>query len=193
MATDSVDVPPALNRGQNAVHIKRFQIGLNVIVQLVVIATIVGMLNYLSFNHFKRWDYSRSQKNILSGQTKQLLGSLKKPVRAVVFFSGAADIFGDVTALLREYEFASKRKFQTEMVDPYRNFTRARELQAKYKFGSNENLVILDYDGHSKFVNASDMAEVDQSGMMFGQPPTIKAFKGEQAITSALLELTEER
>jgi hypothetical protein len=54
-------------------------------------------------------------------------------------------------------------------------------------------VLILDYDGRNKFVNAQEMAEVDNSGMMFGQPPQIKAFKGEQAITSALLELTENK
>src|SRR5207244_13536093 len=51
--------------------------------------------------------------------------------------------------------------------------------------------VILDYDGRTKFVNASDLADYDQSGMMYGQPPTLKAFKGEQALTSAMLQITE--
>jgi len=45
-------------------------------------------------------------------------------------------------------------------------------LQTKYKFGANENIVILDIDGKSKFVNAADMAEFempDQMSMMMGQ------------------------
>jgi hypothetical protein len=177
------------------VRISRFQIGLNVLLQISVLAVIVLMLNYLSFRHFKRWDLSRDQKYSLSSQTKQLLTSLKKPVRAVVFFSSAAEVAPDVSALLREYEFASDRKFAIELVDPFRSFTRASELQAKYKFGANENILILDYDGRSKFVNAADMADFeqpDQMAMMTGQfQPRMTAFKGEQAITSALLELTE--
>ena len=152
---------------------------------------IVGMVNYLSFKHFKRWDFTRNQTHVLSGQTTQLLASLKKPVKAVVFFSGGSEVYADVVSLLREYEYASKTQFQTELVDQYRNFTRARSLQEQYKFGANENLVILDYGGKTKFVKADDMAEMDQTGIMMGQPPTMKAFIGEQAITSALLELTE--
>jgi hypothetical protein len=185
----------ATSAHRKVVKISRFQIGLNVLLQLSVVAAIILMVNYLSFRHFKRWDLSRDQKYALSSQTRNLLGSLKRPVRAVIFFSGATEIGPDVGALLREYEFASGKKFNMEVVDPYRNFTRASELQAKYKFGANENILILDYDGRSKFVNAADMAEFeqpDQLAMMTGQvQPRLTAFKGEQAITSALLELTE--
>ncbi len=177
------------------VTIQRFQIGVNVLVQTVVFVGIVAMLNYMSFRHFKRWDFSRNKKYALSSQTRSVLKSLKKPVRAVIFFSSAAEIEPDVKGLLREYEFASDKKFKTEVVEPYRNLSRAQELQTKYKFGANENILILDIDGKSKFVYAQDMAEFempDQLAMMSGQTqPKMKSFKGEQAITSAMLELTE--
>ena len=189
MATES----PAPSAKPVTIH--RFQIGLNVLIQLAVVAGIVVMLNYLSFRHFKRWDYSRDQKFALSSQTTNLLRNLKKPVRAVIFFSGAGEIVPDIQGLMREYEFASKKKFTVEYVDPFRSLTRAQELQTKYKFGANESILILDYDGRSKFVNAAEMADVempDQLEMLAGQTqPRIKAFKGEQAITSALIELTE--
>ncbi len=189
MATESSSSAP------KTVSIQRFQIGLNVLIQLVVVTVIIVLLNYLSFRHFKRWDYSRDKKFALSSQTTNLLTHLKKPVRAVIFFSGATEIVPDLQALMREYEFASKKKFTAEYVDPYRSLTRAQELQTKYKFGANESILILDYDSRSKFVNAGDMVDVeqpDQVAMLAGQTqPRIKAFKGEQAITSALLELTE--
>ena len=189
MATESSTPAP------KSVKIHRFQIGLNVLIQLFVVTTIIVMLNYLSFRHFKRWDYSRDKKFALSSQTTNLLTHLKKPVRAVIFFSGAVEIVPDLQALMREYEIASKKKFTVEYIDPYRSLSRAQELQTKYKFAANESILILDYDGRSKFVNAADMVDVeqpDQMMMMTGQTqPRIKAFKGEQAITSELLELTE--
>jgi len=190
MATNASSDTPV-----KTISIQRFQIGLNVLIQLLVFGGIVIMLNYLSFRHFKRWDFSRDHKYALSSQTKSLLGSLKKPVKTVIFFSGAAEIAPDIGALLREYEFASHGMFTTEVVDPYRNITRATELATKYKIRENDNIVILDYDGRNKFVNASEMADFeqpDQLSVMMGQAqPKLKAFKGEQAITSALLELTE--
>lgn len=173
--------------------IQRLTIGVNVLVQVVVFAAIAGMVNYVSFRHFKRWDYSRNQKFALADLTKNVLANLKKPVKAVVFFPSAQGIAQDVATLLREYEYASDKKVTVEIVDPYRNLLRARELSEKYKFGASDNIVILDYEGKSKFVNAMDMAEMDSSRAMFGQPPTVRAFKGEEAITSALLEITEEK
>jgi len=178
------------------VTIHRFQIGVNVIVQMLVVLGIVLMFNYLSFRHFKRWDFSRDQKYALSSQTINVLKNLQKPVKAIIFFSSAAEIGPDVSNLLREYELASNGKFKVEVVDPFRSLTRAQELQTTYKFGANENILILDIGGgKSKFVNAADMADFDmpdQMAMMTGQTqPRIKDFKGEQAITSALIELTE--
>jgi hypothetical protein len=173
--------------------IKRLAIGINVLTQVLVFAAIAAMVNYVSFRHFKRWDFSRNQKFALADLTKNVLTNLKKPVKAVVFFPSAQGIAQDVASLLREYEYASDKKVSVEIVDPYRNLLRARELSEKYKFGSSDNIVILDYEGKSKFVNAMDMAEMDTSRAMFGQPPTVRAFKGEEAITSALLEITEEK
>jgi hypothetical protein len=65
-------------------------------------------------------------------------------------------------------------------------------LQVKYNFGADENLVILDYQNRKKILRVADMAEYDPPGM-FSETPQVKAFRGEQIITSALVELTEER
>jgi hypothetical protein len=173
--------------------IPRLNIGANVVLQSVLFTAIVLMLNYVTFRHFKRWDFSRNQKYALAPLTKNLLGTLRKPVQAIIFFPSAGLIAQDVSSLLREYEYASNRKLSVEVVDPYRNLLRARELSEKYKFGNNDNIIILDYEGRSKFVSANDMAELDSSGAMLGQPATVRAFKGEQALTSALLEITEEK
>ncbi len=171
----------------------RLAIGTNVIIQVLLVIAIVVIVNGISFRQFKRWDLSRNQKYALAPMTRNLLGSLEKPVKAIVFFPTAQALYADVTALLREYEYASGNKLNVEFVDPYKNLIRAKELAEQYKFGSSDNIVILDYNGKSKFVNAMDMAELDMSGAMYGQPPTVRSFKGEEALTSALLELTEEK
>jgi len=194
------DQPPSTPRTppekpSTPTHIHRFRIGANVLAQVVFFAVIVLLVNFISTRHFKRWDLSRNQKYALSPQTIQLLRSLDKPVKAIVFFNQNVPVANDVGLLLREYEFASK-KFEKEVVDPYNNLLRAKELSVQYKFGDSDNIVILDYNGRTKFVNARDMAEfdqMDQFAAMSGQPPRIRAFKGEQAITSALLEITEEK
>ena len=185
--TAPLDAPKVLRIG-------RLQLTLNVVVQAVVVVAIVAMANYLSFRHYKRLDWSHSQKFKLEEQTKAVLSNLAKPVQAIVFFAGEGEAESDCKLLLREYEFASKGKITVEEVSPYLNLTRAKELAAKYKFGGNENIVILDYDGKSKFINSAEMAEfeqLDQMATMMGRRPQMTAFKGEQLLTSALLELTE--
>lgn len=177
--------------------IKRLRIGVNVVLQTVIIAAIVLMVNYLGFNRYKRWDLSRYNKYALSELTKRYLKSLKKEVKIYVFFaptsqSAGSELYYDLQNLLKEYEFAGKKKIQVEIIDPYRNLTRTRELQVKYNFGADENLVILDYQNRQKILRVADMAEYDPPGM-FSETPQVRSFRGEQVITSALIELTEDK
>jgi gliding motility-associatede transport system auxiliary component len=176
--------------------IKRLLIGLNVVAQIAIVAAIVLMINYIGFSRYARWDISRYNKYALSELTKKFLKSLKKEVKIYVFFSpssqsAGAELYGDVQNLLKEYEAAGRRKIRVENVDPYRNLTRARELQVKFNFGSDENLLILDYQDRKKILRVADMAEYGAPGM-FSDAPQIKAFSGEQLITSALIQLVQD-
>jgi ABC-type uncharacterized transport system involved in gliding motility auxiliary subunit len=177
--------------------IRRWRIGANVVLQTIIVAVIVLMINYVGFNRYQRWDLSGYNKYALSELTKRFLKSLKKEVNIYVFFSptsqgAGAELYYDLQNLLKEYEFAGKRKIHLETVDPYRNLTRTRELQVKFNFGADENLVILDYQNRKKILRVADMAEYDPPGM-FSETPQVKAFRGEQIITSALIELTEDK
>jgi ABC-type uncharacterized transport system involved in gliding motility auxiliary subunit len=177
--------------------IRRLRIGANVFLQTVIVGAIVLMINYIGFNRYQRWDLSRFNKYALSELTKKVLKSLKKDVKIYVFFSptsqsAGAELYSDLQNLLREYEYAGKRKIQVESLDPYRNLTRTRELQVKYNFGAEENLVIIDYQDRKKILRVADMAEYDPPGM-FNETPLLRSFRGEQVITSALIELTENK
>src|SRR6266404_4749957 len=171
--------------------IQRLQIGLNLLVQLILIFFLLVSVNWIGFRNYKRWDVSRDQKYALSDKTKRFLNSIKGKMRITVLFSPNTPISGDVANLLTEYQYASKGKIDVENIDPNRNYTRAKELVDKYKVVSDESLVIIDYDGRNKTVKASEMAEIDQSGMATGEGPRVTAFKGEQAITSAMIDLVE--
>lgn len=170
--------------------IPRLRIGLNVLVQATLALVLFGIANYLGFNHFKRWDYSRDQKYALGVQTKRVIANLKKPVRFIVFFSGASPVAQDTINLLKEYTYVSKKMIDMEIVDPFLAMTRAREIATQYKLRDNDNVVIVDTDGRNKFVNATAMAEFEPSLNLLDKP-RLKTFKGEAAITSALIELTE--
>ena len=172
-------------------RIHRFAIGVNVLIQIATVVFILAGVNYIAFKHFKRWDFSRNQKYALSGQTTQVIANLQKPLTIYVFFSPdprlpGGDVLPDIQNLLKEYQYAGHGKVDVETIDPFRNLSRARELMGKYKFG-NENVVIVDYQGRSKLVNASDMAEYDDSGEMYGQPRLLEAVRARASMQTTEL------
>ena len=183
--------PPAEVKPKRVTKIGRLQIGVNVLIQVLLVLFLAAMVNALAFRHYKRWDHSRDQKYALSDKTKRFLDSIKGKVRITVFFAPNTPISTDVQNLLTEYQYAGKGKIDVENIDPERNLSRAKEMFEKYKVVSDESLLVIEYEGRNKTVKASEMAEIDQSGMAFGEGPRVAAFKGEQAITSALMDLVE--
>src|SRR5213592_3343800 len=171
--------------------IHRVQIGFNVLAQIVLILFLAVMVNSIAFKHYKRWDFSREQKYALSDKTKRFLKTLKGKMRVTIFFSHNTPIAADVQNLLTEYQYAGNGKIDIAHIDHERHLSSAKELFDKYKVVSDESLLVLDYEGRNKTVKASEMADIDQSGMALGESPRVAAFKGEQAITSAMIDLVE--
>jgi hypothetical protein len=176
---------------RSGTKIRRFRIGFNVLAQIILVLFIAVMVNSIAFKHYARWDFSRDQKYELSDKTKRFLNSIKGKVRVTIFFSPNTPITTDVQNLLTEYQYAARGKIDIERIDPERNLSRAKELFDKYKVVTDESLLVLDYEGRNKTVKASEMADIDQSGMALGEGPRVAAFKGEEAITSAMIDLVE--
>src|SRR2546421_3668280 len=171
--------------------IHRVRIGFNVLAQIMLVLFLAAMVNAIAFKHYARWDFSRDQKYALSDKTKLFLDTLKGKMRIIVFFPPSTPIATDVQNLLTEYQYAGKGKIDIEHLDPERNLSRAKELFDKYKVVTDEPLLVVDYEGRNKTVKASEMADIDQSGMALGEGPRVTAFKGEQAITGAMIDLVE--
>lgn len=170
----------------------RFGVGL----QIILAAILLGAVNYAGFHYYLRGDWSPNQRYRLSEQTKSLIRNLPAPVNIYVFFSPTTaapgfEIYGDVINLLKEYQSAERSRITVEYIDPMRNLARARELQSLHQFGSEENLIIVETEGRTKQIAAVDMAEYDYLPQVTGDPPRVTAFKGEQMLTGALLELIE--
>jgi len=175
---------------------RRAGIRFGVTLQILLACVLLGAVNYAGFHYYLRSDWSPAQKYRLGEQTLGVLGQLPAPATVYVFFSPTTaapgyEIYGDVMNLLKEYQFAAGDKLTIEYIDPMRNLGRARELQARFEFGPEENLVVVESGGKTKQISAVDMAEYDLIPQLSGDPPRVVAFKGEQALTSALIELGE--
>src|SRR3979411_3014292 len=119
ISTETVAKPAKIHRLRNDLH---------VIMQYCLLFVLALIVNYLGFEHYRRWDLSRDQKYALSDKTKRFLETIKGKVRATVFFAPNNPIGPDVTALLTEYQYAAKGKMDVEIIDPNRNFSRAKEI-----------------------------------------------------------------
>ena len=171
---------------------------LRVMLQIAAALIVAGSIVVWSLNHYRRYDFSRSHTYELSSQSKEMMWFLKAPVRVIVYFSPSslspgAELYGDITSLLREFQFYAHhyRDLTVERVDPLRNPARAHELQARYKFSGGENVIILEYNGRSTIIPAPEMGEYDTAPTQYGDRPRLVAFRGEQILTSALIALIE--
>lgn len=153
-------------------------------------ALLVGV-NYLGARHWARADWTKTRLYSLSETTRKVVRGLTKPVRVTVFMTRASRLYGPVTELLNRYRALSP-KVEVEYLDPERNPARAQALVQE--FGIRQNTVVFRSGEKKKYVEEDKLAEFDFSGMqMQGAAPEIKAFKGEEAFTSALLSVTEDR
>jgi len=175
-------------------RIPRAGIRLSIGLQAAAVLVLFVAVNCLSFENYWRADLSRSQKFSLSMQTRRVIREFKKPVNITVIssptmFGPATQILEDVQGLLGEIQFSGRDRVVIEYVDPTRNLTRMREIQGKHKLTNADNLIILDYDGRSRFLNIAEMADFDMRPVAQGDSPRLLAFRGEQVLTGAMIAL----
>ena len=120
------------------------------------------MVNYLGFEHYRRWDLSRDQKYALSDKTKRFLESLKGKMRITVFFVPQQPDHERCAEFADRISIRCAREDRRRVHRSGAQLSRAKELFDKYKVVTDESVLILDYEGRNKTVKASEMAEMDQ-------------------------------
>jgi ABC-type uncharacterized transport system involved in gliding motility auxiliary subunit len=154
------------------------------------IALTVG-INWLGSRHWARGDWTKTRLYSLSATTRKLVGGLTKPVRITVFMDRDSRLWAPVSELLARYRALSP-KIEVEYLDPKRNLARAEALVRE--FGIRQSTVVFRSGDRKKYVEEDKLAEYDFGNPQLGRSaPEIKAFKGEEAFTSAILAVTEVR
>ncbi|HEU5248566.1 MAG TPA: GldG family protein [Thermoanaerobaculia bacterium] len=153
------------------------------------IALLIGV-NWLGSRHWFRGDWTKTRLYSLSTTTRKLVGGLTKPVRITVFMDRDSRLWTPVSELLARYRALSP-KIEVEYLDPKRNPARAEALVRE--FGIRQSTVVFRSGDRKKYVEEDKLADYDFAGQMGRGAPEIKAFKGEEAFTSAILAVTEAR
>lgn len=157
---------------------------------LLLMAALLVIVNYFGWKYHHRADWTASQLYTLSEKTENVLAGLDRDVEAVALLPPGDELAGPTREVLARYESASPR-FSVRWLDAERNPLEAQRLVEEYGLTS-PSLVIASGE-ERRVIQRDDLAEFDFSAMQFGGPPEMGAFKGEQLITGALIELSEER
>jgi hypothetical protein len=158
-------------------------------------ATLVGV-EILSARHYRRFDWTGGQTFVLSAKSKEILRGLSHPVDIIVFMipSGpdANELYVDVRELL-ERSRAITDQLHVEFVDIDRDPERLRAVGKRYRISADDlasGVVVVASGDQSKYITREELADYE---FRPEEPPRLRAWKGEQALISAILTVTEER
>jgi len=154
---------------------------------VVLVIALVFMVNWIGARHWVRSDWTSSHLYTLSEKTENILKNLGDDVRVVVFMTPASPLYEQVHELLARYASVTDR-IQVEYIDPDKEPLKTRQLAEQFGI-SVANTVVFAVGDRTKYVTSDQMAEYDYGGLQMGQGPALKAFKGEEQFTSAILSL----
>jgi hypothetical protein len=153
---------------------------INLVLQAVLFLTFVAGLNYVAKNRPWRYDLTKERKFSLSPETLSYLRNLERPVH--VFVTRGEDATPpEVKGLLEEFVHATRNRdvgqIKLESLDIYQNRRRAEELG----IDTADRIVLLSGDKR-RIVRLDELY-----GVKGGER---KTFRGEEAITAAVLDVS---
>lgn len=159
---------------------------INLVLQAVLFLTFFTGLNYVARNFPTRFDLTQHRRYTLSPESLSYLKNLPRPVHIIATVTDEAEIPVEVRGLLDEFVHAAdtsaKSPITREIVNVYQNRRRAEELGLE-----QPNILLLVCGDNRRAVPVGDLynARRDEQGQVIRD-----AFRGEQVLTSALLEVS---
>ncbi|MCD6339444.1 MAG: GldG family protein [Verrucomicrobia bacterium] len=171
---------------------RRWRVLFQTLVSSLALAAIVGMANYLSARHFRRFQWAERARYELSPATRRVLASVTNQIQVIALFDKDAGLYQPVSALLREYAYACPQ-LRLEFIDYTRDPGRAELIAAKYALpASASDLVIFDNGSRRRVVQASELSDYDIGALVAGAKEARRInFKGEPAFTAAIAGLID--
>ena len=157
------------------------------VVAVVLAISLAVMVNWLGARRWVRTDLTSTKIYTLSEKTENILSDLSDEIDVVVLMTPTTPMYDQVRELLERYKAASDR-ISVDYIDPDREPLKTTQLAEQFGVEVADTVVFVLGD-RTKYVTSDQMAEMDYSGMQYGQGPTMRAFKGEEQFTSAILSL----
>ncbi|MFH1228496.1 MAG: GldG family protein [Planctomycetota bacterium] len=177
---------------------QRIWTAFNAVIMVIIAAGILVGVNYLSSRRYFRVDCTFKQDYSLSGKTKSILKNLKEPITLYTFFIAmdreTAEIQAKITDLFEEYKIYGGKNFIVEELKPAQSPEMVEIMKKKLKMETlTPNDMVFCCGDRQKNINIIETYEREQSSPYSGEPGRIKTFKGEEAITAAILSVAQSR
>lgn len=166
----------------------RFGIGVNVVLQLLLSVVILGAVNYLGFQYYWRWDLSPTQDHTLSTSTTNFLRKNSKEIRITALFVRGSPVSDNLRALLEEYRRNGKKLVKVDFLDPSRDIAQAEKLKMDTGVELSQNGLLIQANKRTRFILEE---EIVMKLKQAGSPQAAMIFRGEDAVTSAIIALIE--
>jgi ABC-type uncharacterized transport system involved in gliding motility auxiliary subunit len=163
----------------------------NLLLQAILLLTFFAGLNYIALNHSWRFDLTQARRQSLSAETRSYLERLEQPVRIIVTLTEDSDnpeatqAFRDIGSLLREYVYATSNnergRITVQYLDVYKERKKAEELGLEVP-----NVVVLLASENHRVLTLGEFYDTKVSGKRASR----EAFKGESALTAAILDVS---
>lgn len=162
--------------------------------QILLIFSLILGLNHFAVTHFARFDISDSHRTALSPESRAYLRELQEPVTVVVTIPENSPrqeeqiLYRYVKQLLEEYAYQSRRDgeflLNVKFVDIYKDLAEADSLAREYGL-DQVNAILVFSQSRKRLVRADEL-------VTFADRKAV-AFKGEAALTSAIMEVSQEK
>jgi gliding motility-associatede transport system auxiliary component len=168
---------------------RRWSIGFNVFLIVLLVFSVVVMINFLSRDYFTRFYWSTRTKVELSPLTVNFLKSMTNRVKVTLYYDHNEPFFSTISSLLDEYSRINGG-ISLQNVDYLRDAGAAQKVKATYKLAlpNATNLVIFDCQDQVKIVDGNTLV---QSDLDFSTPQKYRrkpiSFQGEKLFTGAFL------
>ena len=173
-------------------EIRRLKFGVNVVAFSIIVVVLWALVNYLNSRHHHRFDLTENRQYSLSPKTIAIIKGLKEPVHITTLYRPETFVFRQVKDILEEYSSKSNG-IEVEHIDAERDMAKVEFLAKRLKMDTFDlNTVIFECGDKAKHVPESDVIEYDYSSYSRREPAPPK-FKGEEAFTSAILAVTQEK
>ncbi|MFO8060898.1 MAG: GldG family protein, partial [Bacillota bacterium] len=147
----------------------------------VAIIGILVLVNVVAAQTSWRWDVTATGEHSLSEQTQTVLRELEEDVHILAFFPEGSEIGYEVEDLLREYQYLSNR-IHVQFIDPEKKPGVAREYEV-----SSPYTTVVESGGQRRTISGYNLYDMSAG---YDDPSQIM-FRGEQAFTRAIIDLTQ--